>query len=280
MPFVRHFCRECYSEPEAVYERLKRAGMDLVTITDHDSIDALGELGHHPDFFVSEEVTCRMPSGTEAHLGVYDITERHHVEIQRRRNDVPALLAYLGEQDILFSLNHPFSSLTGHREPSDFVWFEAVFPVLEVVNGHLLHDNNVLASALARQRGRAGMAGSDAHTLLSVGSAFTEVPNARNRREFIEGLKLRRGKVHGNDGSYWKLTRDVFWIGFETMRESPTTLLFSPLMLAVPLVTLCNYVREIQFARQWKQSLLDYDNKWGSDLSQSVTPADSEEARI
>jgi hypothetical protein len=69
MPVVKHFCRECYSEPQAVYETLKKAGMDLVTITDHDSIEAAERLRRYPDFFVSEEVTCHLPSGTEAHIG-------------------------------------------------------------------------------------------------------------------------------------------------------------------------------------------------------------------
>ena len=34
-------CRECYNDPEEVYETLKRRGMELVTVTDHDSIDAV-----------------------------------------------------------------------------------------------------------------------------------------------------------------------------------------------------------------------------------------------
>ncbi len=59
----------------------------MVTITDHDSIDAAEVLRRHADFFLSEEATVRMPSGTEMHLGVYGITERDHVEIQRRRSD-------------------------------------------------------------------------------------------------------------------------------------------------------------------------------------------------
>jgi predicted metal-dependent phosphoesterase TrpH len=71
--------------PLAVYEKLKRLGMDLVTVTDHDSIDAAEALRSKPDFFLSEEVTCKLPSGTELHVGVYDITERDHVELQRRR---------------------------------------------------------------------------------------------------------------------------------------------------------------------------------------------------
>ena len=63
LPVLRAVCRESYTEPEALYERMKRAGMDLVTVTDHDSIGAAEALGRHDDFFLSEEVTCRMPSG-------------------------------------------------------------------------------------------------------------------------------------------------------------------------------------------------------------------------
>ena len=280
MPFIRTFCRECYSEPEAVYEKLKRSGMDLVTVTDHDSIEVLGDLGHHPDFFLSEEVTCRMPSGTEAHLGVYDITERQHIEIQRRCNDMPSLLAYLGEQDIVYSLNHPFSSLTGRRVAGDFTWFEAFFPVLEVCNGHLLARNNSLARELVRRGGKAGFAGSDAHTLFSLGAAFTEVPEARSRLEFLEGLKRNRAKVNGSAGNYWRLTRDLLWIGMETMWEAPATVLFSPLLLAIPLAALCNCLMEIKFARQWGQNLFDRNDKWEGSISRSLTPIDSEEAQI
>ena len=95
IPVARRFCRECYSPPEHVYETLKRRGMDLVTVTDHDSLDAAETLGRHADFFPSVEATCRMPSGALLHIGVYDLDERQHLEIQRRREDLPSLLAFL-----------------------------------------------------------------------------------------------------------------------------------------------------------------------------------------
>src|SRR5262245_17260237 len=95
IPFFKGFCRESYNDPEEVYRALKHKGMQLVTLTDHDSIDGAERLRRHSDFFLSEEVTCRMPSGTDAHVGVYNLTERQHAEIQRRRNDLPSLLAYL-----------------------------------------------------------------------------------------------------------------------------------------------------------------------------------------
>jgi predicted metal-dependent phosphoesterase TrpH len=77
-PGLGHVCRESYNDPAEVYDRAKSVGMSVVTITDHDSVDAAEVLRRHPDFFLSEEVTVTLPSGTEMHLGVYDITERDH----------------------------------------------------------------------------------------------------------------------------------------------------------------------------------------------------------
>ena len=137
VPLLRRVCRESYNRPMAVYCKLKRLGMDLVTITDHDSIDAAEELRSRPDFFLSEEVTCRLPSGTELHMGVYDITERDHIELQRRRDDFERLTAWLRERNLLFSANHIFSSLTGRRSLGDFELFEREFPAVETRNGHM-----------------------------------------------------------------------------------------------------------------------------------------------
>src|SRR6267378_1508450 len=115
VPIFKRICRESYSHPFELYDTLKQRGMDLVTVTDHDSIDAAESLRHHRDFFLSEEVSCATPYGTQFHMGVYDITERHHIELQRRRDDFFSLMAYLREQDLFFSVNHAFSGLTGAR---------------------------------------------------------------------------------------------------------------------------------------------------------------------
>jgi predicted metal-dependent phosphoesterase TrpH len=84
VPVFKRICRESYNDPDEVYATLKRRGMDLVTVTDHDSIDAAESLRKYPDFFLSEEVTVRMPTGTQIHLGVYGISEKDHAEISRR----------------------------------------------------------------------------------------------------------------------------------------------------------------------------------------------------
>jgi hypothetical protein len=164
---------------------------------------------------------------------------------------------YLTERNIFFGINHVFSSLTGRREREDFEWFREYFPAIESHNSHMLESSNAHAACLARQWGKIGIGGSDAHALESVGTAFTEVPGARNKQEFFAGLKRGAGRVAGESGSFPRLTRDVFLIAFEMMREKSWTALLSPLAVLVPVFTSWNYREEDAFGRHWALQVLD-----------------------
>lgn len=229
--------------------------MSLVTITDHDSIEAAETLRCQPDFFLSEEVTVQMPSGTEMHLGVYNLTERDHVEIQRRRNDLVALLMYITERRIFFSINHAFSSLTGRREEDDFGWWESYIPAYETRNGQMWLGANQSADWLAARLGKIAIAGSDSHTMAGVGLTYTEVPGARSVEEFFGGLRAGQGQVRGEHGSYVKLTADVFRIIRSLLLEKPWTVMLSPLAVLVPVTTLGHWINEIRFCRKWITAL-------------------------
>ncbi|MFZ3215785.1 MAG: PHP domain-containing protein [Candidatus Acidiferrales bacterium] len=230
--------------------------MDLFTLTDHDSIEGAEQLREHADFFVSEELTCRMPSGTEVHVGVYDVNERQHVQLQQRRQDLVALLMYLTERRLFFSINHVFSSLTGRREREDFAWFQEYFPAVETRNGHMLERANQQAAQLAKQWDKIGIGGSDAHALPSAGTAYTEVPGARDKEEFFAGLRAGAGLVRGESGTFQKLTRDVFLIAYEMMRDKSWTALLSPLATLIPAFTYWNYRDERIFSRRWAAQIL------------------------
>ncbi len=251
VPVFRRICRESYSDPDEVYATLKRRGMDLVTVTDHDSIDSSEQLRRHPDFFLSEEVTCHTSRGTELHMGVYDIRERDHVELQRRRDDLARLLAYLNERELLFSINHAFSGLTGSRAEADFDDFAEYFPAVEVLNGQMLAAANAHAETFAARHRKIALAGSDSHTSGGLGRTYTQVQGARDPREFVAGLKRGRTTAHGESGSYSKLLRAVLEISCEMMREKRWTLGLAPLMSGVPLVVLAILARELAFAHHW-----------------------------
>lgn len=255
LPGLSRICRESYNDPNEVYNLLKRRGMTAVTLTDHDSIEAAETLRSHPDFFLSEEVTAQMPSGTEAHLGVYNLAERDHVEIQRRRKDFVALLMYLTERKLFFSVNHVFSGLTGRREEQDFCWFESYVPAYETRNGQMWRKANEGAANLAASLGKIAVAGSDSHALAGVGRTFTEVPGAQTIDEYFAGLRAGWGHVSGEHGSYGKITGDVYSIVGSLFKHAPWTLALAPLALLVPASTLGHWMNEMRFCRKWTAAM-------------------------
>jgi hypothetical protein len=157
-------------------------------------------------------------------------------------------------------VNHVFSSVTGRRENEDFAWFENYFPAVETLNSHMLESANSDAAALARRWKKAAIGGSDAHALASVGTAYTEVTGARDKDEFFAALRSGQGSVMGESGSFSKLTRDVFSIGFEMMREKYWTALLAPLAFLVPAITFLNYCSERSFRNRWAPQVLDKSN--------------------
>jgi predicted metal-dependent phosphoesterase TrpH len=214
--------RDCYSEPEAVYRAAKARGMDLVTITDHDSIDGCLEfLDRHPesdDFFVSEEIECVVPGlPLKVHVGAYGIDERIHREIQPLRASVYEVTAYLRQAGVFFALNHPFFYL--RRQMPLSAYLRALIPsftAFEVRNGAMLEATNALVEEVLAERARAGhpaiaVGGSDAHTLPGVGTTYTEVP-ARNRDEFLKHLRAGLTTVGGRHGSAFRVMREIYGV--------------------------------------------------------------------
>jgi len=253
VPVLSRVCLESYNEPHALYARLKQRGMDLVTVTDHDSIDAVEDLRRYPDFFLSEEVTCTMPSGTEMHAGVYGITEHDHIELQRRRSDIESLLAYAVENRLFVTVNHLYSSLTGSRTEEDFAIFARDFHGVETINGQMLKRSNRLADEFAARFNKPVIGGSDSHTLAGVARTFTEVAGASNAEDFLAGLRRGQSVAIGDSGDFLKLTADVFSIGASLMRATPWMSLFAFLLAIAPAITLGHYFKEQAFAWHWGQ---------------------------
>jgi predicted metal-dependent phosphoesterase TrpH len=258
LPVLRHLGRECYSEPEAVYEQARRRGMDLVTLTDHDSIEGALRLAHHPDTFVSEEVTLHLEGGRQLHLGVFDITERQHAAIQERRRDPEALFAYLFEQRVPACVNHLFSALTGERVLGDLEVPLGRLPLIETLNGSQPAGHNAGAGRMGRRAGMSPVGGSDSHTLAGVARAWTKVPRARTRREFLEGLRQGLTVVGGRSGTYARLTGEVvriFAAGYQDAlrAQSPgparTAALLGllPFLPLIPVFTAFIHLHELAF---------------------------------
>lgn len=205
--------RDSYSHPDAVYRAAKERGMDLVTFTDHDTIDGclwfLDKHGEQPDFFMSEEVETYLPEFRKGriHINVFGLTERQHREIQYYRPHLFDLLGYLKEEELLFSLNHIFRTTSHDRRQMDGLMDRLLFEFhcFEVQNGTQPQHHNDFWLGSAKRWSETGVVkafvgGSDAHTLRRVASTFTGAP-AATKEEYLSSI--RRGEsfatgVHGN----------------------------------------------------------------------------------
>ena len=252
VPGLDRICRESYNDPVEVYDRLKRLGMSIVTLTDHDSIDAAEVLRRHPDFFLSEEVTVRMPSGTEMHLGVYGMAERDHVEIQRRRNDFVSLLMYLTERKLFFSANHIFSGLTGRREEEDFRWFESYVPAFETRNGQMWPKANASAAQLAARQGKIGHCREATRTpSRASGALIRKCPVRARWMSFSRGCAPDGAAFTASMAAAASSPLDVFSIVRSLFADKPWTLALSPLAVLVPAFTVGHWLNEIRFCKKW-----------------------------
>lgn len=223
--------RDCYSQPLDVYRRAKGRGMDLVTITDHDSIDGclevLNRMGDLPDFVIGEEVTARVPEFQhDIHIGVYGHNERHHHEIQRLRGNAGDLVEYLKSHKLVYVLNHFFHDFWNSTRVGEFIarmaeWFD----VFEARNGTLQKEHNAFIQALLESFQGSGkqisvVAGSDSHTLRRIGRTYT-ASRARNREEFLDDIQMGRTEVHGPDPNHLTLAADIYGV---VLRYYPTVL--------------------------------------------------------
>lgn len=213
--------RDCYSSPEDVYRRAKARGMDLVTLTDHDTIDGCLEfLSAHPDapdFIMGEEVSCRFPgTDLEVHLGVYGITEALHRAVQPLRRNVFDVAACLREAGVFFALNHLLFFYRGQVPLDAYLALLDEVPAIEARNGTMLPAHNDLVAEIAERWPVAGgrrplalLGGSDAHTLRRIGATWTEAPGS-TREAFLESLREGRARPGGNHGGAASVARDAY----------------------------------------------------------------------
>ncbi len=174
---------ECYTTPERVYETATRRGMDLVTLTDHDTINGALELvERHDNAFISEEVSGRFPEdGCVIHIIAMGLTEASHAELQRLRGNVYELVAYMVQQNIPYFWCHPLAHVNGRLTRAHIERSLLMFRVLEGLNG--------TRDASHEQRLRQIVANIDAGTIERWSERYPQVPvvNADGRYAFVGG---------------------------------------------------------------------------------------------
>lgn len=230
-------CQECYTEPQALYRIAKERGMSQVTITDHNVIDGCLEIAHLPDTFISEEVTTYFPEdGCKVHVLVYDLTEAEHLDIQKVRESIFELAAYLQEKNLVHSLAHPFWAVNGRLTTSHFEKLLLLFKNFELNGGRdgRLNDWLKMVLSLLTPQDLEAMAeihgitpdftrpwekrftgGSDDHSSVNIARMFTEVEGVETLTDFFQGLAQGQGRVRGQASTPLSLGHNIYSIAYQ-----------------------------------------------------------------
>jgi glycosyltransferase involved in cell wall biosynthesis/predicted metal-dependent phosphoesterase TrpH len=213
-------CPECYSPPEKVYDQAMARGMDLVTITDHDTIEGALELANRgfPHFVIGQEVTARFPEdGCKLHVLVWGLTPdlAEQITALGLRDDVYKLAHWIRENNLAHALAHPLYAQNGRLTLAHVERCAVLFRNFETLNtahaGAARDPLERFVDSLTPERianfaqrhelrplwpetwrkGRTG--GSDDHALLNIGRAWTQVVPGKGARgpdteRFLDGV--------------------------------------------------------------------------------------------
>lgn len=210
-------CSDGFSTPERLARHLLDLGLDVVAVTDHDTLegslrvrDALA--GEGPEVIVGEEVS----SGQGHILALF--VERP----VRAGMSAAATVDAIHDQGGLAIAAHPFMLPWAPERPyfvgvGELAW-ELPFDGIEVINGApLLEVANRRAQRRNALAGRTALGGSDGHVLRSVGQVHTVFPGttaAQLRRAVEKGTTRPAIRLVGQVASHpahlsWLIGRHV-----------------------------------------------------------------------
>lgn len=230
-------CPESFTEPLSLYNIARSRGMDLVTITDHNTINGALEIAHLPGAFVSEEITTYFPDdGCKLHVLAWDITEEQHREIQGVRHNVFELAPYLNEQGVTHALAHPLFAVNDRLTLEHFEQSLLLFNTLEangtrdvkqndalaaIVGGLSRHDIEQLADKYDMEPVgdtpwiKTVVGGSDDHSSLNIARMHTEFQGEVNVHGLLTALENGRCRPAGTPATPRTMAHNLYGIAYQ-----------------------------------------------------------------
>src|SRR6266403_1396960 len=231
--FRRFDFPDSYSDPKELHRQLLEAGMDYVTITDHDTIEGCLQIVDLPQVFISEQITTYFPQDPcKLHILVWGISEQQHREIEGVRDNIFELQRYLQTAQIAHAVAHPLYSVNGKLEACHLERLILLFKHFEGINGlrdallsdlaqtlfnqltpgkiDLFANRHNLAPTHAEPWKKISVGGSDDHGGQFVASAYTETPVADSASKFLEYVRNGNCNAQGQGGTPLALSHGFY----------------------------------------------------------------------
>jgi predicted metal-dependent phosphoesterase TrpH len=201
-------------DPLVLYQKARARGMNFISFTDHDTMEAYDRIGWSRDGLVpGVEVKILDPVrvGHTVHVNVYTLNKSQFEEVEkiaRKAQDIELLVEYLRAENLPFTFNHPFWHEPGEKlNARAVVELAELFPVLEYNLGRIRKLNQLML-VLAMEKNKGVVAGTDSHTG-DIGRIFT-LARGENFTEFFESVKNSHSFLLTEDLSYNRINSEIF----------------------------------------------------------------------
>jgi len=230
---------ESYTEPDFIYKTAKSRGMDFVTVTDHNNMEAAWLLHqkYPEDTFTGTEFTVYFPEdGCKIHILVYGLTPEQFSHIQKIRRNIYDFRDYIKEQNLAYSVAHATFSVNGRIQLYHLEKLILLFDVFEGINGGRgkLHNTTwvqtlenltplMIENLYSKYRiepisdnpwVKGFTAGSDDHAGLFLGKTYT-LAKAETTEEYLEQLKQKKCRHAGRYSDFHSLAFTVYKIAHD-----------------------------------------------------------------
>ncbi|PKP52253.1 MAG: phosphotransferase, partial [Candidatus Altiarchaeales archaeon HGW-Altiarchaeales-3] len=156
---------DSFSDPLEIVKAAKRKGVDVISITDHDNMNAYKNFTNKSEIIIIPGMEVKTNLGDI--IGLFLNTElksRNFFEV----------IDEIREQDGVIVLPHPYRRKCNPEEIVGYV------DLVEVINSRSNDMENTYAEKLCGMSNKKPITGSDAHACFEIGSAITEMNEYSN----------------------------------------------------------------------------------------------------
>ena len=224
-----------------IYTIARERGMTHVTISDHNTIEGVLEIAHLPQVVISEEVTTYFPEdGCKVHVLAINITEQHHEEIQRVRENIFDLVAYFHQENILHILAHQLYpvndrltvehveqclllfknfELNGARNNRENKCIMEIVNILNTETIGRLSEKHGFAPLFQSPEQKRLFAGSDDHSSLNIARSYTELNSDEISSLTLQDMLDVIPSVHARHATPQTMAHNIYSIAWQFYRN-------------------------------------------------------------
>jgi predicted metal-dependent phosphoesterase TrpH len=184
------YSMDCNMSLQEIVNRCLKVGINCLGIADHNRLEGALRMKEMAPFFIvpGEEILT-----TEGEVIGFFLSREIPSKLSMKET-----MAEIKAQNGLVCIPHPYDKLRFSLFKDQV--FEDIIREVDIIEAFnarsLSRASSTRAWQLARKYGKLASAGSDAHTIPEIGNAYVEMPDFKNKDEFL--ASLAKGKISGS----------------------------------------------------------------------------------